>query len=114
MTPALKETLGRFAVWCKSGDPHVEGALIQLGRALAECDNADALNGIEHTLTRMGSSAASHASELRERDKLAAVAAEAKRKERNKAARDARTQKVLDTPLSELISAKINRRRRVA
>jgi len=110
MTPEMTACLGRFAIWCKSGDPHVESALMQLGRAINECQNADALNGIEHTLVRMGSSASSHANELRERDKQAAQEAKQKRLERNKAARERRTRKILDTPLSDLIAAKLARR----
>ena len=58
--------LGRFEVWATSPDPSIDAALKSLAAALNSCRDPAALDGIEQRLTRMGSSASSHASELRE------------------------------------------------
>jgi hypothetical protein len=104
-------SLGRFEVWATSPDPAIDAALKGLAAALNACRDPEALNGIEQRLTRMGSSASSHASELREQERRAAAAAEARREERNARQREKRMREVLDTPLSDMISRRLNRRR---
>jgi hypothetical protein len=107
----MSSNVGRFAMWATSTDAAICAALEQLACAVLACQDAAELTSLEQRLVRFGSSVSSQADVVRRADADAKAMADEAKNERNRKARERRTQKLLDTPLSELIASKMNRRR---